>query len=314
MRAVFLGTPESAATGLRALLEAGHEVVLAVTQPDRPSGRGGRLRAPAVKLLAMSRGIEVVQPESARDPVLLERISAARPDVLVVIAYGRILPRPLLESAPLGAVNVHFSLLPAYRGAAPVQWALARGESRTGVTTLRVVEALDEGGIYLQREVAIEPGEHAPSLERRLAAAGAELLLETLEGLERGSLRPVPQDPAKASRAPRLRKEDGVADFRLGAAEIEGRVRGFDPWPGVWARGPRGRLRIVEAACSGKRAPGAEPGRILGFDSGALEVACGQGTVLAIRALQPDNRRVLTAAQAVHGRHLAPGDVLEGAP
>lgn len=312
MRAVFLGTPDSAATGLRALLEAGHDVPLAVTQPDRPSGRGGRLRAPAVKGLALSMGIEVVQPTSARDPALLERISLVRPDVLVVIAYGKILPRSLLAAAPFGAVNVHFSLLPAYRGAAPVQWALARGESRTGVTTMRVEEALDEGGIYLQREVAIEPGEHAPSLERRLAELGAELLLETLARLERGSLRPVPQDPAKASRAPRLRKEDGEADFRLTAPEIEGRVRGFDPWPGVWARGPKGRLRIVEAASSGKRASGAAPGRILAFELGALEVACGQDTVLAIRALQPENRRVLTAAEAVHGRHVAPGDVLEG--
>ncbi len=312
MRVVFLGTPASAATGLEALLDAGHEVPLVVTRPDRPVGRDGTPRPPAVKELALSRGLQVLQPEAAHDPALFESVLAARPDVLVVIAYGRILPKALLDVAPLGAVNVHFSLLPAYRGAAPVQWALALGERATGVTTMRVEEALDEGGILLQRLVPIEPGEHAPALLRRLAVVGAALLVETLEGIARGTLRPTPQDPSKASRAPRLRREDGEADFRRSAREVEGRVRGFDPWPGVWARRQGRRLRLVEAEGLEAGPVRAEPGRVVAFNDGALQVACGGGTVLALRAVQPEGRRAMSALDAVNGRQLLPGDLLEG--
>jgi len=311
VRVVYFGTPESAAAGLGALLESGYDIPLVVSQPARPSGRGGHRKEPPVARLASEKGIPVLQPDSARDPALLEQVRAVRPDVLVVVAYGRILPNSLLEVAPLGAVNVHFSLLPAYRGAAPVPWALARGETSTGVTTMRIEEALDEGGIYLQRRVEIEPGEHAPSLERRLAAVGARLLVETLEGLARGDLRPIPQDPARASYAPRLRKEDGVADFRLPARAIEGRVRGFDPWPGVWARGRKGRIRIVEALAKGGSHSGSEPGRVLAFEDGALLVGCGEGTILAVRSVQPESRRALPASDAVHGRIVVPGDLLE---
>jgi len=312
VRIVFLGTPGSAVPALEALLHAGHIVPLVISQPDRPAGRSSRPLPPSVKEAALAEGLAVAQPLKVRTDEFLSTVASARPDVVVVVAYGRILPAQVLRSAHHGAVNVHFSLLPRYRGAAPVPWALARGEETTGVTTMAMNERLDEGDILLQREVRIEPGEHCPELVGRLASIGASLLVETLSKLESQSLHPRPQDPAVATYAPRLTPEDGIADLDLTAREVEGRVRGFDPWPGVWVRRAGRRLRIARARARGDEQTEESPGRVIGFENEAFRLACSQGTVLEILGVQPQDKRILTAREALNGRHLLPGDQLEG--
>jgi methionyl-tRNA formyltransferase len=310
VKVAFLGSPESAVPALDALLAAGIQVPLVVTQPDKPAGRSRSPRPTAVKEAAARHGLAVVAPPSARTPPLLEALRDAAPDALAVVAYGKLLPREVLEAAPLGAVNVHFSLLPAYRGAAPVQWALARGEAKTGVTTMQVALPLDEGDVLLQREVGILPREHAPALLARLARLGSELLVDTLRRLAAGGLAGTPQDGTRATYAPLLRAGDGDLRPDWTASEIEGRVRGFDPWPGVWTRHRGRRLRIVEAEAREARTD-APSGTVLDHGAGAFHVACAGGTVLAVTAVQLEGRRSITAEEARNGRQLLPGDVLE---
>ncbi|MDX1388767.1 MAG: methionyl-tRNA formyltransferase [Acidobacteriota bacterium] len=313
MRLVFFGTPESAVPTLEASVAAGHEIARVVTRPDRPVGRSRRPQPPPVKSAALRHGLTIEQPEKIRGHGFRETLASCAPDVLVVVAFGKILPRRLLDTGRLGAVNVHFSKLPAYRGAAPVQWALAEGNTTTGVTTMLMNERLDEGDILLTEDVAIHPGEHAPALTARLAATGATLLVRTLDGLGSGSLTPRPQDHDAASYAPILRREDGRADFSLPARLVEGRVRGFDPWPGVWAERRGRRLRLVEAVDHGDGSADGPDGRVLAVENDAAIVACGHGTTLAIRAVQFEGRRVLTVREAVNGRQLEVGDTLEPA-
>ncbi len=314
MRVAFLGTPSAAVPALDALAVAGHDLVAVVTQPDRPSGRHRTPRPPPVKVRAIERGIPVHQPPSAKDGALREILEAAAPDVLAVVAYGKILPPDILRVPTFGGVNVHFSLLPAYRGAAPVQWALARGESRTGVTTMRIEEGLDTGAVYLAREVAIDDGEHAPALQARLAEVGARLLVETLDALGRGAIEPRPQDDSLATLAPILERADGAFAPSWSAAEIEGRVRGFDPWPGVWARRGNGRIRLVDVKALPGARTGESPGRVFAYRDDEFLLACAAGTVLAVGAVQPEGRRVLRSSEARNGRHLAEGDLLEPPP
>jgi methionyl-tRNA formyltransferase len=313
LRIVFFGTPRTAVPSLGALLDAGQRVTLVVTRPDRPAGRSDRLVAPPVKLLAERRGVAVIQPAQVRGPEFAERLEAERPDAIVTVAYGKILPAAVLRIPALGCVNLHFSLLPRFRGAAPIQWALAAGESATGATTMRMNERLDEGDILLQEPVAIAPDEHAPELAERMAHAGARLLVETLARLQRGELVPRPQVAAEASHAPLLTRADGVADFALPARLLEGRVRGFDPWPGVWAKVNQRRLRIRRARAVPGAATSSAAGTVLGFEREALQVACGAGTVLDVLVVQPESGRELSARDARNGRVLAPGDRLEGA-
>jgi methionyl-tRNA formyltransferase len=313
VRLVFLGTPQAAVPSFHALIDAGHEVVLAVTQPDRPSGRSRQPKPPAIKRAAIERDVELFQPTKVRNTAFREKLSSRRPDLLVVVAYGRILPGSVLSLAPSGAINVHFSLLPSYRGAAPVQWALARGESISGVTTMQMNERMDEGDLLLQVELPIEEGEHAPALSRRLAEVGAELIVRTLSELQRGALRPVPQEHARATLAPLLRREDGEIGPELTAREIEGRVRGFDPWPGVWLRRSGRRLRLVEARAIERNREGDLPGTITELTDDGLEMVCGRGTCLLLTLVQPEGRRVMTVRDAANGRQLQPGDRLEAA-
>ena len=317
MRVVFLGTPAAAVPSLRALHATGHEVAQVITQPDRPAGRSAALRPTPVKEAALELGLPVAQPRRVRDQAFLDLVGGPAPDLLVVVAYGRILPRGVLEAAPRGAVNVHFSLLPKYRGAAPVQWALVNREPVTGVTTMQITEGLDEGPVLLQSAVAIEQGEHAPALTGRLAVLGAGLLLRTLEGLAAGTVSGVPQESADASYAPLLRVSDGFADFRRTARELEGRIRGLDPWPGVWAWRQGRRIRLVEGEArdpEGGSDTLPEEGAVLGLKDGAVLVSCGYGSLLAVRTLQLEGRRPVGAREAWSGRQIAPGDRLEGPP
>jgi methionyl-tRNA formyltransferase len=231
--------------------------------------------------------------------------------VLAVVAYGRILPRPVLDVPPHGAVNVHFSLLPSFRGAAPVAWALARGETVTGVTTFRIDKGLDTGDLLGQRSVPIVPGEHAPALLARLAIEGAALLVETLAGLGGGSIEPRPQDHARATAAPILTRKDGLWDPVWTAAELEGRVRGFDPWPGVWTSVAGRRLRVVGAHALPDYRPEEPTGRVLSSDASGVRVACAQGTVAVIDSIQPQGGRAMRAQEAINGRLIRPGNRLE---
>jgi methionyl-tRNA formyltransferase len=254
-------------------------------------------------------GWNVIQPARVRDAAFVESIRGARPDVIAVVAYGRLLTQAVLDAAPHGAVNLHFSLLPELRGAAPVAWALARGAQTTGVTTFRLDAGLDTGGILKQHEVAIEPGEHAPSLLDRLAHAGAGLLVDTLAGLESRSLQAVPQDHARATLAPLLTRKDGWWTPAWSAAELEGRVRGFDPWPGVWVLRGGKRLRLVDVrTVSGST--GEAPGTVLAIEDDAVRLACAAGTLAAIAAVQPEGRRPMSARDAWNGRQLGAGDRL----
>jgi methionyl-tRNA formyltransferase len=301
MRVLFYGTPAFALPTLHALLDR-HTVVGVVTQPDRPAGRGQRLAPPPVKQVALERSLPVFQPARLREPGWAERLATVEPDVAVVVAFGQILTRPLLELPARGSINVHASLLPRYRGAAPVAWAIIRGEAETGITTFRMDEGMDTGPLLLQRPLPIGPEETAGELAGRLAELGAAVLLETLDRLDR--LTPVPQDHAAATLAPRLRKEDGALDWTRPAAELAARVRGVNPWPGAATSGPTGRLLIWRAR---GRAGAGEPG-VLTQAEDVLGIGTGAGLLEPLE-VQPESRRVMPWSTFLHGARLRPGAV-----
>lgn len=301
-----MGTPEFAVPTLRGMLEAGVEVAGVVTQPDRPAGRGRELMASPVKRVAVERGIEVFQPLKIKAPEAVAWVQGRPADVIVVVGYGQIIPASVFDYPTLGTVNVHASLLPKYRGAAPIQWAIANGETVTGVTTMRIEAGLDTGDMLLAREVEIGPEETASELSPRLAAMGAELLIETLRGLEAGTIAPRKQDNAAATYAPMLKKQDGRVDWTRSARAIFNQVRGFDPWPGAFTtfRGELlqlRRVRVVEGSAGG-------PGRIE-VAGRALLVACGEGG-LEVLELQPEGRRRMTAQEFLNGRRPESGEML----
>ena len=298
MRVVFMGTPAFAVPSLEALARVGHELLAVVAQPDRPAGRGHALREPATKAWARAHGVPVLQPEKVRDGKLAAELSALRPDVVCVAAYGRILGRDLLELAPHGALNVHGSLLPRYRGAAPIQWAVADGEAETGVSIMQMDEGLDTGDVLLQRVLPIGPSDTAESLSPRLAALGGDALAEALAGLARGGLVPVRQDGTRATLAPLLTKDDGRVDWSAPAARVASRLRGFQPWPGAWTTLEGKTVKLLEAAPEGvaEGPPGA--GR---RSARGLVVACGGGTALLVGRLQLEGRAPQDALAFLNG-------------
>jgi methionyl-tRNA formyltransferase len=307
VRVAFLGTPPFAVPALDALVRTGHELVSVVAQPDRPAGRGQVLHEPATKAYAREKGLRVLQPEKVRDGRLASDLRALSPDVLIVVAYGRILGADLLEVAPLGAVNVHASLLPRWRGAAPIQWSLASGDVETGVTLMRVAAGLDQGDILVQRSVPIGPEETGQELADRLAVLGAEAVVEGLPLFAAGRLTPVRQDDSQATEARILTKEDGRLDFSLTALEVAARLRAFTPWPGVFTV-LRGRLLKVHAA---RPCPPGDlaPGEVRVVAEG-LVVGCAGGSALLLLELQQEGRRRLAAAEFVKGLALPKGTVL----
>ena len=309
MRLVFCGTPEFAVGTLEAVNAAGHEVALAVTQPDRAAGRGMEVHASAVKRAAAAHGTAVVQPEKIRENAELRaRLEGVRPDAIVVVAYGRIIPPWMLELPRLGCINLHGSLLPKYRGAAPVQWAVANGDAVTGVTTMRLDEGLDTGEILLAQEVAIGADETAVDVFRELAKVGAELMVETLAGLEAGTLVGRKQDEAQATLAPILTREDGAIDFSRTARQIYDRWRGFQPWPGAHTL-LRGKKLIVHRMHVGAES-GIEAGvmRAVGEE---MAVGCG-GSVGAVvfDEVQMEGRRRMSAAEFLRGFQVRSGERL----
>jgi methionyl-tRNA formyltransferase len=301
-RAIFFGTPELAVPCLQALCEIA-DVVLVVTQPDRPSGRGMKLTPPPVKLLARARGIEVVQPTKLRTSDFAQRLSALCADVAVVVAYGRILPTKVLQAPRLGCVNVHASLLPRLRGAAPIQWAIIRGERRTGACLMQMNEGMDEGPVLACEALEIAAEETAGELSARLSRLGEQLVREQVPRYLRGELVAKPQEPALATLAPLLKKEDGQVDWCRCAVELHDLVRGMHPWPGAYTflEGVRVKLhRVRVLAAEGQHA---EPGNVVRADRHGIEVACGSG-VLAIDELQPEGKKRMSAEQFCAGARL----------
>jgi methionyl-tRNA formyltransferase len=305
MRVLFYGTPRFALPTLDALLAA-HEVVGVVTQPDRPAGRGRRVAPPPVKERAVAAGIPVLQPERLRDPRWLDPLRGVRADVAVVVAFGQILPRAVLDVPARGSINVHASLLPKYRGAAPIAWALIRGEAETGVTTFQMDEGMDTGPILLSERTSIRPGETAAELADRLSVMGARVLIETLARL--GTLSPIPQRDAEATLAPRLRKVDGWLDWREPAPAIVGRVHGCNPWPGAATEAPAGRLTIWRARAVARETDGGTPGTLVEA-GGSVVVVAGVGAVEPT-LVQPESRRTVTWPEYLRGARLRAGDRL----
>jgi methionyl-tRNA formyltransferase len=312
LRTVFMGSPEFAVPSLRAL-HAQTQVVAVLCQPDRPAGRGLALVPPAVKQAAAALGLEVRQPESLRPArsTVIEDLRALRPDLIVVVAYGKILPPELLAVPPLGCWNVHGSLLPRYRGAAPIQWALIRGETRTGVTLMQMDAGMDTGPLLLTAEQAIAPDDTAGRLHGSLSQLGADLLREGLERLAAGTLpQAAPQDEALATYAPLLTKDHGRLDFTRRAALVSGQIRGVDPWPGGYTtaslRGDEVVIKVYKPRVSSGRG---RPGEVLGADRDGLHVACGEGAV-ALGELQLPGRKRLPAQAVLSGFPLPPGTIL----
>ncbi|TLY29548.1 MAG: methionyl-tRNA formyltransferase [Nitrospirae bacterium] len=309
MRIVFMGTPKFAVPPLEALLRSDNSVVGVVTQPDRPKGRGQVLGASPVKLVCQREGLPILQPVKMKDPAFLEPLRAWRPDLIAVAAFGRILPKVILDMPSSGCLNVHASLLPKYRGAGPIQWALINGERETGITTMLMDEGMDTGAILLQEPVAIQPEDTAGSLADRLAEVGGRLLIETIRRLKDDTIVPRPQDHAQATLAPLLKKEDGLIDWKLAAVEIGNRVRGLSPWPGAYTYAGDDRWIIWRVGLAGRPPSTAIPGTIIEARKEVILVATGNG-LLAITELQPVNSRRMGVAQYLAGHPLAPGLVL----
>lgn len=305
MRLAFLGSGAFAIPSFDALLASGHELAALVTQPDRARGRGMAVSPSPLKRLALARGIPVLQPPRIREAEAKAALEALGTEVHVVVAYGQLLPRAVLDVPPRGTVNVHASLLPRYRGAAPIQWAIVRGETVTGVTTMLLDEGLDTGPILLARSVPIEPEETTPELEPRLARHGAELLLDTLRGMQDGSVRPVAQDSSAATLAPSFEKADGVLSWSEPAEDIARRVRGLQPWPGTTTLLEGRTLKVLRARATGTGQ--GEPGTVLAAGADGILVACGAGSRLLILEVQPESRRPMSAASFVAGARLRPG-------
>lgn len=319
MLLVFAGTPRFAVPTLERLVDAGHSVPLVVTQPDRPRGRGMELAISPVKECALRLGLPVIQPDKIKhNEEFRQQLSALKPDAIIVVGYGRIIPQWMIDLPRYGNLNLHASLLPKYRGAAPIQWAIAQGESTTGVTTMRIDAGLDTGDILLQQELPISPEDDAESMGPKLAAIGADLMIETLRGLDRGEIRPTSQDNSKASIAPILKKSDGFVDFSVNALRIANRLRGFQPWPGAYTtyRGKNLTFHRVKVHCEinevmcalnedmlmGSGTIIVSGGRLFAYSSGDMW--------LELLEVQPEGKRRMSIADFINGYRPQTGDQL----
>ena len=304
---IFCGTPQFAVPSLERLIKTGFIVPLVVTQPDRPSGRGMELTASPVKQCALGLGLNVTQPDKIKNnEEFRAQLASLKPDAIIVVGYGRIIPQWMLDLPPMGNINVHASLLPKYRGAAPIQWAIASGESETGVTTMRIDAGLDTGDILLKRELPIASQDTAVTLAVPLAAIGADLLVETLRRLQAGTIKSQPQDHSKATLAPILKKDDGRIDFKRTAQEITNRLRGFQPWPGAFTTFRGKNLQIGEVVAATSSVPSGQ----LSIKGNHLFIGCGAGTSLEIVHLQPEGKKRMLAQDFIHGYRPQPGEKL----
>jgi methionyl-tRNA formyltransferase len=310
MDIVFCGTPEFAVPSLQRLLESGFRVKLVVTQPDRPRGRGMELAVGPVKSFALAHGLEVAQPATIKNNSdFQQQLAALHPEAIVVVGYGRIIPQWMRELPRLGNINLHASLLPKYRGAAPIQWAIAQGETITGNTTMRIDAGLDTGDILMQEQIPIDPADTAVTLAPRLARHGANLLVTTLQKLQQGTILSKPQDNSSATLAPILRREDGRLDFSRSAMEILNRLRGFQPWPGAFTLFRGKKLEITAARVVGpEKSKGGPAPRELRFADGMLLVGAGKESALEILEVQPEGKKRLSARDFANGSRIQPGE------
>jgi methionyl-tRNA formyltransferase len=310
LRIVYFGTPEFAVPTLRRLLDSGENVLAVVSQPDRPRGRGHLLTATPTKALAVGRGIPVLQPERLRDAGFLEQIAALGPDLGIVAAYGKLLPDELLQIPRLGMINVHASLLPRWRGAAPVHRAVIAGDRETGITIMRIVKELDAGAMFAKVTRAIGPDETSVEVERDLAEQGADLLIEVLKQIAGGTAKETPQDASDVTYAPKITKAEGSVDWSLSADRLHNLVRGLQPWPLVSTRINGARVLIHKTARTTAVTPDT-PGTIVRAEGDRLEIAAGDGRVLRLLAVQPEGRRTMTAREFLAGRPITPGSRVE---
>ena len=305
---VFCGTPEFAVPTLEKLVESGFSVRLVLTQPDRPKGRGLELVASPVKQTAEKLQLPIYQPEKVKNNEdLRAKLEEITPEAIIVVGYGRIIPKWMLDLPRFGNINLHASLLPKYRGAAPIQWAIANGESLTGVTTMRIDEGLDTGDILLQQELAIDDDDTSESLSPKLAVIGADLMIDTLRGLKAGTIHPRQQDDELATLAPILKKEDGRIDFSRSAQEIYNRFRGFQPWPGAFTTFRGKGLNITAMKSASEDVP---QGQLL-IKSNQLFAGCGVGSVIELLEVQPEGKRRISAKDFIHGYRPGPGESLD---
>ena len=302
MKLVFFGTPEFAVLPLQALLGSGHEVLAVVTQPDRQSGRGRHLKACPVKVEARKAGLKILQPLKVREPEFIEDLKALNPLAVVVVAYGQILPAEIIHLPKLGCVNIHASLLPGYRGAAPINRAIINGEKKTGITTMLMDEGMDTGPILLQKDIEISPQDTAGSLSLRLSKIGADLIIPTLAGLESGKVKPIPQT-GEASYAPLLKKDDGLVKWSSSAEELCRFINGMHPWPGAYSILENERIKIIKAVPLDGNA---EAGSIERAGKEELIVGTGKGR-LSILEIQPSGRPVMSVKAYLQGRRLKEG-------
>jgi methionyl-tRNA formyltransferase len=310
VRLVFMGTAEFAVPTLQRLVSEGYTLGAVVTQPDKPSGRGQMMHASPVKRNALEHQLNVHQPATLKDDsarVFFERL---QPDCIIVVAYGKLLPPWLIRLPQYGVVNLHGSLLPKYRGAAPIQWALANGENETGVCTMQIDEGLDTGPVYLCEKTTILPEETIPQLSERLADLGAELMIRTLSGLVSGSLHSTPQDHSQASLAPILRKEDGYIDWRWPAQTIHNHVRAFNPWPGTVTQFRGGVCRILKSKVGRRLEVAESPGSIVA-SKGVVTVSCGDGVGLELIEVQLPGRKPVSGSDFANGMRIQTGDCFE---
>ena len=307
MRIVFMGTPEFARASLRALVEAGHDVCGVVTQPDKPKNRGHKLTPPPVKEYALTQNIPVFQPPTLRDADAVEHIRALSPDLIVVAAYGKLLPETVLQIPPYGCINVHSSLLPAYRGAAPINWAIFHGETRTGVTIMHMAKELDAGDIILQRETDIDPQEDAQALTARLAELGAAALTDAVRAIEAGTASRTPQDAQHVTYAPMLSRDLSPVDWTQSAHEIQCRIRALVPWPCATTDVIGGVTVKLYASAETGETTAFPPGTVTGTGKNGIGIACGDGTVLRVTELQAQGKKRMSAASYLLGHPVPVG-------
>ena len=309
MKIVFMGTPPAAAVSLERLLADGHDIVAVYTQPDRPSGRGNKLHRSAVKEAALTADLPIYQPSKIKTEEALNTFLSHKADAAVVVAYGRILPTGFLNAFPYGSLNVHFSLLPKYRGAAPVNWAIVNGENETGVTIIQMDEGLDTGDVLLQRSTSIGSEETAIGLMERLAVLGAESIADAISNIR--SLKPSKQNDEQATFAPIMKKGDGLIDWNLNATDIERRIRGFQPFPGSYTFIGQSRLTLWRANAIVQEVPfHAKPGTVIMASGDQFEIACGDSTVLTILEIQPEGKRRMQVRDFLNGAKINSGDLL----
>ncbi len=309
MKIVFMGTPDFAVPSLEMLVNEGYEVVAAVTQPDKPKGRGNKLTAPPVKEFALLHGINVLQPEKIKTPEFIEQIRALNPDLLITAAYGKILSKDLLEVPTKGCINVHGSLLPAYRGAAPINWAVINGEKKTGITTMFTDVGLDTGDMLLKKELEINPDMTVGELHDKMAVLGAEVLKETLIELKKGTLKRIPQQDSESTYAPMMNKELGLIDWNKTAQQVHNLVRGTDPWPGAYTFLNGNRMRVWKTSLTNEKSDSHNTGQIIEVSDDGILVKCSDEYIL-IREIQFDSSKRMNVRDYIRGHQIDAGEIL----